>query len=278
MVDWSIPITVEEMYGRWHLTDEAVDDVLDTSRDPRSSTLLYDIVGELGVHGGSHVLDIGCRDGAHGLELVRRYGCGITAVDPSPENLARARQVVHTDPAGDKVRPVAGRAEAIPAASGSFDIVWSRDVFSHLADLGIALRECRRVLGERGAIVVYQTFASPFLEPLERDRLCAGIAVEPDRLSVDGFEHDVAAAGLTVERVVQVGSQWREAWEEDGSGRTSRQLLHAARLTRCQQAMTEELGEQLYKLELANALWGVYQMIGKLEPRIYVLTRRAPGA
>jgi hypothetical protein len=32
-----------------------------------------------------------------------------------------------------------------------------------------------------------------------------------------------------------------------------------------------ELGDVEYRVELANALWGVYQMIGKLEPRVYVL-------
>ncbi len=35
-----------------------------------------------------------------------------------------------------------------------------------------------------------------------------------------------------------------------------------------------ELGRVAYEVELANALWGVYQMIGKLSPRVYALTPR----
>ena len=70
-----------------------------------------------------------------------------------------------------------------------------------------------------------------------------------------------------------IGSEWREAWEEDGSRRTSGQLLHAARLLRAADDLRADLGETSYRIELANALWGVCQMIGKLEPRIYVLRK-----
>ena len=31
------------------------------------------------------------------------------------------------------------------------------------------------------------------------------------------------------------------------------------------------MGDDDYAIELANCLWGVYQMIGKLSPAIYVL-------
>jgi hypothetical protein len=33
----------------------------------------------------------------------------------------------------------------------------------------------------------------------------------------------------------------------------------------------QAMGRGDYEGELANALWGVYQMIGKLSPRVYVL-------
>jgi hypothetical protein len=61
-----------------------------------------------------------------------------------------------------------------------------------------------------------------------------------------------------------MGRRWQ-------GGVTSKQLLHAARLIRCSDETLHELGEVPYRAELSDALWGVYQMIGKLEPRIYVL-------
>jgi hypothetical protein len=85
------------------------------------------------------------------------------------------------------------------------------------------------------------------------------------------FEQAARSAGLTVESCEIIGSQWREAWEEDGTHFTSRQLLHSARLLRAREPFVEELGETKYRVELANALWGVYQRIGKVEPRAYVL-------
>ena len=109
------------------------------------------------------------------------------------------------------------------------------------------------------------------MEPAEAERIYRCLATVPERMSATGFEQEATAAGFAVADIEVIGSQWREAWEEDGSGRTSRQLLHEARMIRCADDLRAELGERDYSVELANALWGVYQMIGKLEPRVYVL-------
>lgn len=273
MVDWSVPVTTGEMYGSQPVRNDAIDELLDRSRDPTPASSLYDVAGRLGAGPGRRVLDIGGRDAAHALELVRRYGCRVVSVDPSPRHVAEAEAAVGVDPVGELVEVRRGSIEAIPADDDSFDLVWARDVLSHVAALDRGLEECWRVLVASGAMLVYGTFATPWLEPAEKARLCAGLAVRPERLAVEGFEDDVERAGFAIESVEVVGSQWREAWEEDGSRRTSRQLLHAARLIRAEGELAAELGPALYKIELANALWGVYQMLGKLEPRIYVLRR-----
>jgi hypothetical protein len=54
---------------------------------------------------------------------------------------------------------------------------------------------------------------------------------------------------------------------------TSRQLIHASRLIRGRQKFQQRFGADAYNAVLNNCLWGVYQMIGKLSPRIYVLSR-----
>ena len=63
----------------------------------------------------------------------------------------------------------------------------------------------------------------------------------------------------------------REFSEETGPGRTSRQLLHVARLLRDPERYVAAMGRSGYEGEVGNALWGVYQMIGKLSGRVYVL-------
>jgi hypothetical protein len=80
------------------------------------------------------------------------------------------------------------------------------------------------------------------------------------------------AAGLTVGQRIQ-GWEWRERDQEDGGGRTGRQLLHASRLLRNRQAYRDRFGDDAYEAMLGSCLWGVYQMIGKLNRRVYVLRR-----
>jgi hypothetical protein len=91
-------------------------------------------------------------------------------------------------------------------------------MLNHVEDLDLALGECRRVVKNGGAMVVYQTFATPLLEPEEAKRIYADLAIVPERMSIDDFEQRVDAAGFTVEVLDIVGSQWRESWEEDGKG------------------------------------------------------------
>ncbi len=269
-VDWAAPISSERMYGDWPIDDETVDAILDRSRRPAPSSQLDDLLDDLGVGAGDRLLDIGGRDGARGLTLASRYGCTVTSIDPSRTNLDRGRRLVAADPAGGLVHLVAGTIEAIPVADGGVDVIWCRDVLTHVDDLDRALGECRRVVRPGGPLLVYQTFATAWMEPGEAARIYPALAVAPARMHPEQLEVAAEQAGYRLETRVVVGSQWREAWEEDGTGRTAAQLLVAARLLRAQNEMLDELGPDLYRLELANALWGVYQMIGKLEPRIYV--------
>jgi hypothetical protein len=46
-----------------------------------------------------------------------------------------------------------------------------------------------------------------------------------------------------------------------------------SRLLRNRPAYEERFGTDAYEAMLTGSLWGVYQMIGKLNPRLYVLTR-----
>ncbi len=267
------PLTIEEMYGDWGITREQRDEALGRSRDPRSNDSLYETFAGLAVGAGRVVLDIGARDARHSLRLTELFGCRVVAVEPVAENVAKAEAAVAGHESGHLVEVRQGGIEAIPAGDGEFDAIWSRDMLVHVADVDTALAECHRVLEPGGRMVLHQTFETDLMEPREAARIYADLAVVPERMSITGFEGAVAGAGFTIAEVDRVRSEWREAWEEDGSGRTCSSLLHAARMLRCRNELLAELGEVGYRVELANALWGVYQMIGKLEPRVYVLRR-----
>jgi ubiquinone/menaquinone biosynthesis C-methylase UbiE len=162
-------------------------------------------------------------------------------------------------------------AEAQPFAAASFDLVWVRDVLVHVPDLDRTFVECRRVARPGAAVLVYQMFATPLLEPAEAERLWSSLAVVPANTNHTVFEDAIRRAGLRIEARHELHGEWREHLEEHDQGRTSRQLRRASRMTREPERYLDELGEDEYRVELGDCLWGIYQMIGKLSPSIYVL-------
>ena len=93
----------------------------------------------------------------------------------------------------------------------------------------------------------------------------------PDRFSAESFEVSAQAAGLTIQNVDVVGSEWNEASQE--AGKAPNYLLQISRLRRNKEALLEEIGEVAYRTVYGNALWTVNQMLGKLESRVYTLRR-----
>ena len=261
------------MYATSPLPYEELEAILDRSLEPRGPDSLFETVARTGLGELSHVVDIGARDARYSLVLAERFGCRVTAIDPVQDHVESARAAVRASDHSERIDVIRGVIEDMPVDAGAADLVFCRDVLSHVADLDAALRECRRVLAPGGRMIVYQTFATPWMEPLEAARLYPDLAVVPESMDPLRLERTAPECGLEVESIDPIGSEWRESWEEDGSRRTSRQLLHAARLLRAREDLVGALGEVDYRVELANALWGVYQMIGKLEPRIYVLRR-----
>lgn len=258
---------LDELYGASPL-DDVIEADLDRSLDPRGPDMLFDLVRDLGIGSVHRVLDAGCRDARHVIELRRRFDCEVVGVDLAPTNVARAVERVRGI---DRAAIVQGMVERLPFDSASFDLVWCRDVLIHVEDLESTFAEFRRVLRPGGHAVVFQMFATPWLEPNEAARLWSPLFAAPTTVDPAHFEAAIAAAGLTVVRREELRSEWREWAEEHDGHKASTQLLHAARLLRDRQRFVDLLGETNYEAELANCLWGVYQMIGKLSPRVYVL-------
>jgi cyclopropane fatty-acyl-phospholipid synthase-like methyltransferase len=260
-------VSVEDMYGDWDY--EAAVKVLERSLSPRSSMSLFDTVASLGVGEGDLVLDIGGRDGYHSLVMAERFGCRAVSVDPVEANIARGARLQAEHEYGHLVELRLGPIEAIPAGDGVFDLVLSRDMLGHVEDLNRAFAECARVLSPDGVMVVHEVFATPLLEPQEKQMLCADVATFPERMSVRRFEAAVDAGGFSVESLDLIGSEWVEASQEAGTA--PNYMLQISRLRRAKEQLVDELGEIPYRVLYGNALWSIYQMLGKLESRVYVL-------
>ena len=122
-----------------------------------------------------------------------------------------------------------------------------------------------------GAVLVFAVFATPLLEPREAERLFAGTAVVASSADPQNFERAAVEAGLALERREVLHGEWREFSEESGEKRTSGQLLRVARMIRDPERYKAIIGEREYEEELANCLYGIYQLLGKLSAAIYVL-------
>lgn len=265
-------ISVEQLYAHTGVADEELDELLDRSLGPRSPDMLYDLVAAMGLGPRDRLLDVGSSDGRRTFALAARVDVPITALELVWANLARRHGVEVAPDVAARVRFVQGTIERLPFPDGTFSVVWARDMLVHVPDLAGALRECRRVLSPGGRMVIFNMFATPWLEPKEAGRLWPALAVVPENTDPESFERAVAGAGFRIELVDPLGSEWREHGEEQGDRRTSRQLLHVARMLRDPDRYLAALGGRSeYAAELSDALWGVYQMIGKLSPRVYVL-------
>jgi ubiquinone/menaquinone biosynthesis C-methylase UbiE len=269
---------VHKLYGEiWATTDPDFEAVIAQPGHPRGPELLFDYATRLGLSAGDRVLDIGARDAIHAIELARRYGCRVVAADPVPIHLGLARERLAEAESGVRERVELSDAaiEHLPFAGDSFDLIWARDMLNHVA-LRRGMEEAARVLKPGAPMLVFQTFATPLLEPGEARRLYENHSIVPENMDWHYLEEVVEAVGFTIETVDIVGSEWREFRVESGRDDVGRDLMALARMRRDETALVERFGRSRYEATIADILWGVYLLLGKLSSSIYVL--RAPGS
>jgi SAM-dependent methyltransferase len=99
---------------------------------------------------GQRWLDLGAGTGSWASKFARWFpGLGVVAVEPSAAMRGRCGH-----------RPLAaGEAGAIPLRAGTADAAWMSTVVHHIADLGTAARELRRVLRPGAPVLIRSAFA-----------------------------------------------------------------------------------------------------------------------
>ena len=270
MDEWTAPLTVEQMYDCWDVEWDEAMALTDRSLNPRPKTSMFDTLSTLGVGNKTVVLDIGGRDATDGLAMAGRFGCRVIVVDPAQENLDDGRRAIAGHSHAAFVEIHRGTINEIPLGDDTVDVVFSRDMMTHVEDLDGALIECRRVLVPSGSMLIHQVFGTPLLEPAEKARICADLATVPERLSVEIFEESVRRSGFTIQAIDSIGSEWLESFLEREDG--EKRLLRAARMRRARDEIVANVGVAPFRVMEANNLWTIYRMIGKLEERLYTLT------
>jgi len=262
---------LEQLYDLFGDVEEEFGAALDESLDPRGPDLLYELVGQMGLPLGSLAVDVGCGEGRHSFELADRFGFSVVGIDPVPRQIEFAR-TASADRGASAVRFEQGRAEALPLDDETADLVWCRDVLLHVADLERAYREFKRVLRADGRTLLYQMFAGDRLEPREAEWLWRTTGAVPTSADPARADAAIRAAGLKLDECIELGTEWGE-WTEERSGKGSSRLLRASRLIRDPQRYIARFGRAAYEIMLGDCLWHVYGMIGKLDRRVYLLSR-----
>jgi ubiquinone/menaquinone biosynthesis C-methylase UbiE len=245
--------------------------LLDQSLDPRGPESLHELAGTY-LTPTSRILDAGCRDAKHLIRLVRAYGGTGVGVDPVEIHIERAREQIEQAELTATITVFTGVMQELPYPDGHFDFIWCRDVLEQVADLPAGLRECARVLGADGRMLVYTVFASDLLSDREAESFARTLADVPANLVERTVENGFRDAGLVVERKEIVGSEWREH-EEERSQPVSHALLQLSRLRRQREKVIEQAGLEIYEHVEAHLHWLVFIFLGKLVPTIYVLHR-----
>lgn len=107
--------SIYELYGNlWANDDPGFEKAVGNSLHPRSPEVLYQMFGELGVRPENTILDIGCRDAGHSVELVRRFGCRAIAIDPIPHHIELAILEIEKSGYSDRITPTLGTIESLP--------------------------------------------------------------------------------------------------------------------------------------------------------------------
>ena len=265
--------TVQELYELWAGESELQAE-LKESLAPRGRDWLFEAFGALGPEEGQLVVDAGARDGRHAIRLVREHGLRAVALDPVPKHVELGRLAVAEAGLEEGIEVVEAPIEDMPLADSSADWIWCRDVLVHV-DARRAFAECARVLRPGGKMLAYVSLATPRLEPLEAKELTEAVAVVRESMDGSVLEAAAAASGLALVSVDQLGSEWRERMLEDGEWDAGADALEIARLRRREAELVERHGAASVAAAAGGRLWGLYQLLGKLCPTVYVWERRA---
>jgi demethylmenaquinone methyltransferase/2-methoxy-6-polyprenyl-1,4-benzoquinol methylase len=140
------PEAVRTMFDRIAPVYDAMNRVMTMGLDLRWRRLAAEAV----VQPGDRVLDAACGTGDLALAGRRAGGGRVTGLDFSEAMLARARRK------GPELEWVRGDMLALPFADGTFDAATVGFGVRNVADLGLALRELRRVLRVGGRVAILE--------------------------------------------------------------------------------------------------------------------------
>jgi ubiquinone/menaquinone biosynthesis C-methylase UbiE len=148
------------------------------------------------VNEGTRVLDVGCGVGTTAIEIAKRYGAKVTAVDISPLMLDRAPTNVKSAGVGDRIAVEEGDILSLSFADDEFDVVIAEAV-TMFVDRQRAALELGRVCKPGGRVLATEFLwrERPTLEAREMflGQVCPGLQFD----TLEDWVRIYTSAGLT---------------------------------------------------------------------------------
>jgi len=98
----------------------------------------------------TRLLDVGCGTGRFTLPIAKRFHCRVTGADMSPEMLGKAKGKDENGVVRWEIQDI----HETTYSDESFDVIFMSNVIHHCNAPIKALRECHRVLGNNGIILI----------------------------------------------------------------------------------------------------------------------------
>lgn len=195
------------------------------------------IPAALGLHSGTHLLEIGAGTGWPGIYLAQITNCEITLLDLPVNTLRDAQLRAAEENVKSQCRAVAASGAALPFASASFEAISHSDVLCCLPGKLNMLKECRRVAHAGASMLFYVIAPTRGISGPELDEACE---VGPPFVGVsDNYE------------TLLENSNWDIIKRTDLTGEY---LSALRRLVECMEAASESLQQVLGREEFHNQL------------------------
>lgn len=179
------------------------------------------LVSRVSAKPGDTVLDVATGTAAVAIELVRRTGCSVVAIDRSVEMLAAARRRIDAAGLDERIRLVEGSAEQLPFDDRSFDALSFTYLLRYVEDPAATLRELARIVRPGGAVASLEfgvprgLARAPWELYVRLGLPLAGRAISPGWAEVGRFLGPSIRGFYARHSQSRLLSLWREAGIED---------------------------------------------------------------
>lgn len=156
------------------------------------------LLSEAGLGPDSTVLEVACNMGTTAIEIARRFGCRVVALDRDETALEKARANVAAAGLADRISVREGSALELPFADAGFDVVINEAMLTMYADPTKArlVAEYLRVLKPGGRLLTHDVMLADDAPPETADEMRAAIHVPAQPLTGEGWRTLFRDAGF----------------------------------------------------------------------------------